>query len=215
MSMRRGKKQKLGSSCESSSDDEAVETYKGDKGRQERKRLQDLVKELQESLDVKTKEAVKVEEDKKQLEEERKKLGEEKNTVERVKIKVQEDRANVEEEKTKVKEETAKVEENRASVKKEMAKVAHDQLEVEQAKLMVEEDRAKAEEEITEMELMFEEQLGLVECPVCLALPREDKPVPCCPQGHLVCSPCMDKLTIRLAKGFVHTCIFLMKDVWK
>ena len=188
-SMRRGKKQKLGSSCESSSDEEAVET-----GRQERKRLQDLVKELQESLDVKTKEAVKVEEDKKQLEEERKKLGEEKNTVERVKIKVQEDRANVEEEKTKVKEETAKVEENRASVKKEMAKVAHDQLEVEQEKLMVEEDRAKAEEEITEMELMFEEQLGLVECPVCLALPREERPVPCCPQGHFVCSPCMDKL---------------------
>ena len=198
-SMRRGKKQKLGSSCESSSDEEAVET-----GRQERKRLQDLVKELQESLDVKTKEAVKVEEDKRQLEEEqrqlveeRKKLGEEKNTVERVKIKVQEDRANVEEEKTKVKEETAKVEENKANVKKEMAKVAHDQLEVEQAKLMVEEDRAKAEEEITEMELMFEEQLGLVECPVCLALPREDRPVPCCPQGHFVCSPCMDKLIIR------------------
>jgi len=167
---------------------------------------QDLVKELQESLDVKTKEAVKVEEDKKQLEEERKKLGEEKNTVERVKIKVQEDRANVEEEKTKVKEETAKVEENRASVKKEMAKVAHDQLEVEQAKLKVEEDRAKLEEEKTEIEKMAKEQQGLVQCPVCLALPKEERPVPCCPQGHFVCSPCMDKLIIRQGKPDCPTC---------
>ena len=33
----------------------------------------------------------------------------------------------------------------------------------------------------------------LVECPVCLSSPREG-PVPCCPQGHLVCVPCMGKL---------------------
>merc|ERR1719500_927886 len=33
----------------------------------------------------------------------------------------------------------------------------------------------------------------LVECPVCLLTPREG-PVPCCPQGHLFCLPCLDKL---------------------
>ena len=32
----------------------------------------------------------------------------------------------------------------------------------------------------------------LVECPVCLSTPREG-PVPCCPQGHLVCVSCLGK----------------------
>jgi len=32
-----------------------------------------------------------------------------------------------------------------------------------------------------------------VECPVCLVVPREG-PVPCCPHGHITCSPCLGKL---------------------
>ena len=32
-----------------------------------------------------------------------------------------------------------------------------------------------------------------VECPVCLVVPREG-PVPCCPSGHITCSPCLDRL---------------------
>ena len=32
-----------------------------------------------------------------------------------------------------------------------------------------------------------------VECPVCLVVPREG-PVPCCPSGHIICSPCLGKL---------------------
>ena len=32
-----------------------------------------------------------------------------------------------------------------------------------------------------------------VECPVCLVAPREG-PVPCCPSGHITCSPCLEKL---------------------
>ena len=32
-----------------------------------------------------------------------------------------------------------------------------------------------------------------VECPVCLVAPREG-PVPCCPVGHIVCSPCLTRL---------------------
>ena len=47
---------------------------------------------------------------------------------------------------------------------------------------------------------MLKEEIGkiavklrkLVECPVCLLTPREG-PVPCCPNGHLVCATCLEK----------------------
>ena len=34
---------------------------------------------------------------------------------------------------------------------------------------------------------------GAVECPVCLVVPREG-PVPCCPSGHITCSPCLERM---------------------
>jgi len=44
----------------------------------------------------------------------------------------------------------------------------------------------------------FEEQRRMVECPVCLMLPREGPTVPCCPQGHFICPQCLDQ---RKAQG--------------
>ena len=40
---------------------------------------------------------------------------------------------------------------------------------------------------------MLEELCGMVECPVCLLLPKEG-PVPMCPNGHHVCIPCKEKM---------------------
>ena len=37
-----------------------------------------------------------------------------------------------------------------------------------------------------------------VECPVCLVVPREG-PVPCCPHGHITCSPCLATESPKLA----------------
>ena len=45
---------------------------------------------------------------------------------------------------------------------------------------------------------------GAVECPVCLVVPREG-PVPCCPSGHIICSPCLERLR-REGRGGCPTC---------
>ena len=37
---------------------------------------------------------------------------------------------------------------------------------------------------------LVEELKGVVECPVCLVLPREGGPVPVCSNGHFVCRTC-------------------------
>ena len=82
--------------------------------------------------------------------------------------------------------------------------------EIPKKKLRLEAETEKDEEilrlkiRVKELEKSLEEAKGetskqmaefrkLVECPVCLLTPREG-PVPCCPQGHLVCLPCLDKL---------------------
>ena len=81
----------------------------------------------------------------------------------------------VEERITKVEEEKAKVEEGKAKEEKEKSKTK------------------EVKEEIGQLEGKMVEFRKLVECPVCLMTPREG-PVPCCPQGHLVCVCCLNKL---------------------
>ena len=129
------------------------------------KRLTNKVKGLEAFLASKSKESTKKERE--QLKEERKQVEEGKNKLEKMKTKVEEDRVKVEEFNVKVEEE---------KIKLEMEKV-------------------KIEEERVKVEKMLKEQQRLVECPVCLTLPRENRAVPCCPQGHFLCSPCMDQLT--------------------
>ena len=146
----------------------------GEEDEAERDKLKDLVQRLpcyqgEGSLAIKTKKSV--EEDMRQLEEVRKQLKEEMDKVDNVKNKVEEDKAQVEQERVKV----------------------------ELAKLAVEEDRVKVEEERVKVEKLSKELKSQVECPVCLTMPREDRAIPCCPQGHIVCSTCKDK-SIRQAK---------------
>ena len=54
----------------------------------------------------------------------------------------------------------------------------------------------KSQENMLEQfQLKKDNMADMVKCPVCLMLPRENKPVPCCPRGHFVCSTCKDRLT--------------------
>merc|ERR1712192_183628 len=82
-------------------------------------------------------------------------------------------------EKAKVEEEETKFEEEKTKFEEEITKE--------------EEDRRRVKEEIGKLEGKMFELRKLVECPVCLMTPREG-PVPCCPQGHLICVPCLSKL---------------------
>ena len=63
-------------------------------------------------------------------------------------------------------------------------------LEMMESKNKVERENIKLEDEKSKFEAKLRK---LVECPVCLKLPRKG-PVPCCANGHLVCSPCLGKL---------------------
>jgi len=185
-----------------------VEGNSDEEDEAEREKLKVLVQKLpcyqgEGSLPVqRTKKSVEekrqFEENQRQLVEERKQLKEEMDKVEKVKIKVEEDRAKIEETMVKVDQEKVKVEEAKAKVEQEKAKV-------EQAKLVVEEDRLKVEEERIKIEKMSKELQSHVECSVCLSMPREDRPVPCCPQGHFVCSTCKEK-SIRQGKLDCPTC---------
>ena len=65
---------------------------------------------------------------------------------------------------------------------------------LEDGKRQLEEDQGKLEVEREQARSFLKELESLVKCPVCLYLPREDKPVPCCPQGHFVCLTCKDRL---------------------
>ena len=107
--------------------------------------------------------------------------------------KVEQEKAKVEQEKVKVEQQKIQVEEDKAQVEQEKVKLTHERAKVEQEKVKVDEERVK-------MEKLSKELQSQVECPVCLTLPREDRAVPCCPQGHIVCSSCRDQ-SIRQAKS--------------
>ena len=57
----------------------------------------------------------------------------------------------------------------------------------------------KLEEENRELREAMDDLKGLVECPVCLTVPRQGSPMPVCSNGHFVCLACRDQ--IRQAAG--------------
>ena len=71
----------------------------------------------------------------------------------------------------------------------------------------------KSKENLLEQfQLKMDNMADLVKCPVCLMLPRENTPVPCCPRGHFVCSTCKDRLT-RLLSGLNFIYLALLRNV--
>ena len=75
-----------------------------------------------------------------------------------------------------------------------LLRVEKEKNQLEEEKRQWEEDKGMLEMERNQAQKSLREHQDLVKCPVCLMLPREDKPVPCCPRGHLVCSTCKDQL---------------------
>ena len=108
--------------------------------------------------------------------------------VEEDMAKVVKDKIKVEEEKSKVEREKSTVEREKAEVRKEKTMMEEEKTKMKKEKTKMEEEKAKMEEERARVGIVYREQESLVECPVCLSLPREDRAVPCCPKGHFVCS---------------------------
>ena len=94
-----------------------------------------------------------------------------------------------------VDEDGGKLEEERRQLLEERKQLKEEMNKVETMKTKVEEGMAKLEKEKAEMQKLFGELERVVECPVCLTTPRDEVPVPCCPQGHLVCSKCFGYIT--------------------
>ena len=106
---------------------------------------------------------------------------------------------SVEEDEGQLEEQQRQLAEDRKQLKEELERVENVKKKMEEDKVQLEQEKAKVEEERVKMEKMSKELQSQVECPVCLTLPREDRAIPCCPQGHIVCSTCRDK-SIRQAK---------------
>ena len=73
----------------------------------------------------------------------------------------------------------------------------------------------KSKENLLEQfQLKKDNMADMVKCLVCLMLPRENKPVPCCPRGHFVCSTCKDQLTRLLScLNFIYLALFAERHV--
>ena len=69
------------------------------------------------------------------------------------------------------------------------------------------------EDQMEQFQLKMDNMADMVKCPVCLMLPRENKPVPCCPRGHFVCSTCKDRLT-RLLSGLNFIYLALLRKIF-
>merc|ERR1719342_134979 len=59
---------------------------------------------------------------------------------------------------------------------------------------ILEEEKKQLQVERNELRDVFEELRGMVECPVCLVVPRQGRPVPVCSNGHFLCHPCRDRI---------------------
>merc|ERR1719234_2421756 len=109
--------------------------------------------------------------------------------MEEIKDKLEREKVKVEREKEKVERGKEKVEREKDEVEREKDKVEREKIKVEEEKIKVEERLIKVEDEKLQFEVKLQK---LVECPVCLTLPRI-RPLPCCANGHLVCSTCLEK----------------------
>ena len=109
-------------------------------------------------------------------------------------LKVEEEKNQLGQEKRQLEEEKGRLEEDKRQLEEEKRQLEEEKRQLEGEKGQLEEDKGLLEMERDQTKNILKEHASLVECPVCLMLPREDKAVPCCPQGHFVCSTCKDKL---------------------
>jgi len=208
---------------------------------EERSKVEEERNKVEEEKSKVEEEKSKVDGERISVEEERSRVEEERNKVQEEKRKVEGERDRVEEERCKVKGERNKIDGERSQLDKtwinEWHKIGRERYQLETEKDRVKENKTRVEKERAKLEMesnivegektvlaeewrMFEEEtrqfgiveklLKLVECPVCLTIPRKG-PVPCCTQGHFVCSPCLKQLREKGRLG-CPTCRELMRE---
>ena len=105
------------------------------------------------------------------------------------------------------------VEEVNINMEKEKKKIEEQKRDMEEQKVKMEEEKKHMEAEKKMLKEKIEEELkGLIECPVCLMVPRERAPVPVCSNGHIVCRPCRDRIR-QEAREEVAKCPSCMVDL--
>ena len=177
---------------------------------EERSKVEEERNKVEEEKSKVDGERISVEEERSRVEEERNKVQEEKRKVEGERDRVEEERCKVKGERNKIDGERSqldktwinewhkigreryqletekdRVKENKTRVEKERAKLETESNIVEGEKTVLAEEWRMFEEETRQFGIV-EKLLKLVECPVCLTIPRKG-PVPCCTQGHFVC----------------------------
>merc|ERR1719193_2267694 len=149
-----------------------------------------MVSELQDEVRLEMDENIKLQGANNLLEEETRKLGEAKNQI-------MEEKCSLESElRGSARIRTANQAEN-LWLNQRVDELEQEILEVQEKSEKETKQLRKAvkdlQKKLTDQEKALEEQQSMVECPVCLMLPREGPAVPCCPQGHFICSQCLDK----------------------
>ena len=87
------------------------------------------------------------------------------------------------------------------------------ELEEENKRLKEVEQKVKELEEVEkENKGVMAELMGMVECPVCLLVPKQGGPVPVCSNGHFVCRTCRDRIR-QEAGELVAKCPSCMVDL--
>jgi hypothetical protein len=74
----------------------------------------------------------------------------------------------------------------------QMGKLEKDEVNLKEEKNNIKAERDDLKQENDTLSKVMEELKSALECPVCLTLPRAG-PVPQCPNGHFICSPCKRK----------------------
>ena len=78
--------------------------------------------------------------------------------------------------------------------------MADEKKKAEDEKRKIEEEKRKMDEEREILKTSLDELRGLIECPVCLHVPRGRGPVPVCNNGHIVCRPCRDQIRLQVGE---------------
>ena len=90
-------------------------------------------------------------------------------------------------------------EDEKEQMKHELKKVTQNMQKYENQSKKIQEKNTLEMENYKKVVVKLQEK---IECPVCLEVPREG-PMPCCPVGHLTCSPCLERLGTQARQGRV------------
>ena len=97
-------------------------------------------------------------------------------------------------------EQQKEVEIEKKKVKEEKKQAEEEKKKAEDEKRKIEEEKRKMDEEREILKTSLDELRVLIECPVCLHVPRGRGPVPVCNNGHIVCRSCRDQIRLQVGE---------------